>query len=564
MAEGAAGTWQRLFHTPGNPQLPTIPAPNDPVEGVVVDFGNIADITVGEVPETILDVFGASPGTARGFAQTYLNKVGANPVPLDFAEITSQTDRQITFHNTNRNGVTLNSIDFTNLPELSNPTPSLPIVVPPFSSLVVTIRAPQDGVEEFDDTITFNFSSQTISVRVLGRRVLVFHVHPEQGIIEQLQFRTQLMRSKNATEQAMATRPTPRRILRMTLSLDDDEQRTTVSAIVLGGGPSLLFLVPQFQEARNLTSAAVSTDTDIFLDTTASTFEDGGKAHFRLPDDTTLDADIETVSDDRLTLLNEIGVDLPQDTFCMPAYNGRMTQFPRQDVFPVNMERQRFEFTFWDTPYIGEATPPASLTTTHPTDGLTILTAPNVVPGRSKSGQTDRNDSTVDNQTGVIDVQGTEPIGEIGSVFNATARNMDDIYAWRQLHHYLFGSWRKFYIPSYQDDLPISSDLSANASFIDVPNMGLARFLNARAPRRDIRVEHPEGVEFTRITSVTDNGATERLVISPVLTNTTSLTNDQVLISWLNLCRVRGDVMTLTHEYIGKAGISFRYRSVTE
>lgn len=565
MATAAASNFQALYHSPGNPQLPTLPAPGDPKDGFLPGPITIAGVTGGaREPEVVLEVHAAGPNLARGFAQTYLNRVGATPVPMDFGSITAEKNRTITFHNTNRTSVTLNSIDLSNIPELSTVSPGLPAVIPPFSSLVVTISAPQEGVSEFDTTIDFVFISQTITVRVLGVRTLLFPIHPDAGITEQLKMKTGLLRSKDATEQAMGLRVTPRRTISVSMSLDSDEERTRLESIVLGGVPSLLFSVPQFQEARNLSAAALAADTTIFLDTTTATFADDGKVHLRLPDGSTLNADIVTVETDRLNLNQSIGVDLPQRTFCMPSYNGRMTRKPRLGISAVNLEVMSLDFTFWDTPEIGGVSPPASLTTAHPVDGLTILTAPNAVAGRTKTGSLDREDEEVDNQTGPIFVSGSEPIGEFGSQFLATARSMAEVYAWRQLHHYLLGSWRKFYIPSYQNDLPASGSLLANSAFIDVPNMGITKFLNGRAPRRDLRFEHPEGVDFTRITSVVDNGATERLNINPVLSNSLTVDPDDLRVSWLNLCRIQGDVMTFRHQYLGRAAVSFRYRSTTE
>lgn len=559
MAEQGAISWQVLAYLPGNPDLPVLPDPGDPTIGglALASFAD-ADFLLDE--HILVDAGGASGGV--GFADWYLDTIWISPVPVDFASITADVQRALNIHNTYRSAVSLNDIDTSLVDGISSTDPSLPEGIDSFSSITATLVAAEEGPSSFNDFIDFVFSTETIPVRVFGQRILIFNIVPQRGITEQLRYKTDLMRAESGKEQAMAGRACARRELRLDVRFADDTERQRVHNMLLGGGANLPFGVQQWQESRALTTAAVDTDTEIFVDTVYLTYEAGRQVSFVLPDNTSIEAEIDEVQADRLVLVNAIGIVLPAGTYAMPILEGRLSGPVRLAVWPVVAEDFQIQFTITNTPWVGAV--PALITDPHPIDGLPILSGDNILPNDTKEASIDRVDTRLDSQTGVIGISGTEPIGIYGSAWLAAAITPEEVYAWRQFADYLFGSWGRFYMPTYQNDLPIDGTLDATAGTFDIPNLGLRRFLNARAPRRDIRIETPEGVDYRRITSVTDNGATEEVTLNAVTSNASGHAAADVKISWLTLSRIAGDSVTFQHIRRGEADVLFNVRSVTE
>lgn len=559
----SAARFSPIKYDPGNAQFPTLP--DGVAKAQVASFvgGAFLSARPGDLGDR---EFARSAGGAARFSGWYLDKSWITPLPVAFGSIASDTDRSFTIYNTRRTAISVTSIDLSGVPGLSLIAPaSLPATIESFESITVTLRASQTGSDDFDDTIQIVTSAGTLNARVTGQRIIIFDMHPDT-LVEQLQFNTQLLRSRDGTEQAMATRITPRRNLTANIGFHDDTERQKAHALLIGRPPLLLIAVPEFQEAREIDVAALSTDATVFIDTSNSTFEAGRKVYFRLPDESSVSADIQTVQADRLVLTNPLGFALPLRTLGMPSYLNKVTREPSMRISPMNYEAMSVTFTAWDVPNLG-ASAPSLITEAYSVDGLTILTAPNAMGGATKPAAMSRNENIFDSEQGAIFTDTFEKLGEYTSRFQATARTEAEVFAWREFAHYVFGSWRAFYIPSYQNDLPAALAIDPAATFIDVPAMGIKRFLDAQVPRRDLRVQHKDGVgtkfvDYTRITSVDDNGATERININPPLTNAAIVEPAELLTSWMNLCRVAGDVVTLSHDRLGRATVRFNYRSV--
>jgi hypothetical protein len=566
-----------IVYHPGNPEFPTLPSPGDPATLYLDEFGILGD-TFFELPEyPIRPPDGSAlPQTgAKGYADWYLNQVWATPVPIDFGDISDDKDYELTLYNTYRTTQSITAVDIPvdGIEVFGLTSPVLPIDLNSFGDEVVTFRASADGPNSFDDQITFTFGGGSFDIRTTGRRVLLLFAPPENGAQEQLEFATNIMRSKDGTEQAFSLRLAPRSICRYQVFLSDanDELRTRLRTVIMGGAPNLAVGVQLWWEARKITSAAASSDTVINVDTSLMQIANGDNIVFTTPSTDNVLAEVSSFTASTITLTQEVGSVLPLDTYCMPVRFGRLLEGASFQTSRINHEDIRFQvitesdadIANLDTNYFDQST--------QESPGYPILKE-RCMRGSRMTGTIDREQQVIDSVTGVMYVTGSEPIGEetyqMAKWLNSTA----EIFAWREFLHYIRGSWGKFYMPSFQNDLPLAQDLSLGGNTFVIPEMGIAGLFAVsgvpKTPKRDVMIDTEDGSRYyRRITNVVDNGnGTETITVDSVIGGGSPASSSiaSTRISWMNLVRLQGDSVRLNHTYLGQAEIAFSVRTVKE
>ena len=178
MAQGGALGWSTVFHTPGNPQLPVLPAPSDPITGNLVIFGDIATVRFGGGVPNLLVQTGAVPGVAGGYLKTYLNGIGGQPSPLEFGNITGVIEKTIDVFNTYREPRTITAIDLSAVSGVTLVSPLLPVVVPPFGTITFTFSAATVGDPTIEGVVTFTHDLGSFEILFTGRRLIIFETIP--------------------------------------------------------------------------------------------------------------------------------------------------------------------------------------------------------------------------------------------------------------------------------------------------------------------------------------------------------------------------------------------------
>jgi hypothetical protein len=561
-----------LEYHPGNAEFPSLPA--DPFAvllmeyGVTVpgiDFAAMGDTNDGQ-PQTrqFHHVQGAGivPGKS-GFADWYLDTLWISPPIADFGDIVNDKDIAVTLHSTFRVNQSLDSMDLSAVPSLSQPPPpTLPENIPSFSSIIVTIRAAAAGEDSFDEFVTFTLSiSGTVPYRTLGTRVLFFSGIPQSIVTEQLLFKSDLMRSKDGTEQAFSLRLAPKTRIKYQLKFTNDADRTLAENILFGGSPLLQIGVQNWWETQQTSALTLSTSFAILVNTTEGSWAEGQTISCVLPDRSVLTAEIDTFTPTQINLTAAIGTELPIGTDVMPVNFGYFPRKAALKVSPVNLSTMDVEFvTFTET---DQAFLDTAFFDVHPIDGLPIIRKRWIL-GRKASADITREQSIIDGETGVIAVRGSEPLGEYTTKTTFPLSSKAEIYAYRQFVHFLRGSWGQFYMPTMQNDLPLFTDFVLGGNTFIVPYMGVKLFLDNLAPKRDVRIVTEDGtIYYRRITLVVDNGNdTETLTLDSTVGSSGFSAIASTTISYMHLSRINGDSVTLKHLYAGRADMEWISRSV--
>ncbi len=563
MAQGAASPFQRIFHAPGNPQLPTLPNASDPKEGLLPVIPKEAIATAGieiaRIPQTILPVSGASPGVAKGFAQFYLDGIGGQPNPVDFGNITADKQRTVTVHNTFRDPVTVTAVDVSAVDGVTLLSPGLPVVVPPFSSELFLFEAALAGAAEFDGLVGFTHSEGFFTIRMLGRRVIIFNTVPQRPITEQVTFGTDVMDSHDGSEQAMSWRTTPRSIVQYDIRHTDDTERAALINQIMQAG-QFLHGVPLWFEARPLTTAAASVDSVVQVPTVGMELLPGDTVSFILPDKSVAEAEVLSLTASAITFTDPIGLALPLRTFVAPIRFGWQENVATIATFRTAAEDLRVKFTLIE--YDNIAAIDSAFFDTHPTDGLPIPKAPLFFDGQSRGGSIRSDATRLDGRTGQITQRRSQVIARPGQPMLVHLEDFAAMDAWRKFLHSIRGSFGLFYVPTGTNDLPIvPAGLTLGGNTFDVPNIGLTAMGN-HAPRRDVRVTVPGGVFDRRIVTLVDNGATESVTLDDTIPGAGVLLQPDVKIEWLTLSRLVGDSATFKHTTLGVSELRFSIRGV--
>lgn len=562
MANGANTNWLVLYHAPGNPQLPVLPNPGDPIEGLLYPFGTIASTTflVGPLdPENVLSVIGASPGIARGFAQTWLNGIGGSPNPVDFGNITAPKQATVTVHNTYRNAVTISAVSAIDGMTLLSPV--VPVIVPAFGSVVFTFEVAITGPATFDQNVTFTTSEGNFDIRFVGRRVIIFNAIPEAPMTERLTFGTDVMTSENGKEQVMSWRRTPRSIVNLKIREDNDKRRTTLLTKVLGAG-YLLHGVQCWWQARQITAAALDTDVTVQASTAAMEIAIGDTMAFITPDLTQFEAEVLSFTGSSITFTQALGTALPLGSYVMPVRFGYMSPNNLINSFAVNLEDFNVQFTLISYDNIGFVDP--AYFETHPVDGLPIHKGALYFDGQTRISGIGADDDRFDGQTGDIANRRNQLLGRPEQSVLVLCHTPDQQHAWRRFIHFLRGSWGKFYVPTGTNDLPLFSNLSLGSTSFDIQPMGITSLIGNIAPRRDVKITVDGVSYYRRINSIVDNDTFETITIDSILPGSGTFSPAEVKIEWLTLARIVDDTATFVHLDGIESELRFGIRGVIE
>lgn len=556
MADHGATSFGIIYWEPANPEFPVLP------DGVISGHPILFVTTPGlRDPRAIIDELEKYRATDSSFTDWFLDGIWRTPNPVDFGNITASKQRTVTIHNTGRAAVSMTAIDVSLIPGLSVISPGLPITVEAFDSVEVLFEVTTTGDPAFDELVTFTVSGLDVTVRMLGRRVIIYNTIPQRPILERLSWLTDNMVAMDGTEQSFSLRAAPRTKVTLHERLTDEVDRTRKKATIEGAG----FLrqgVQIWWQARQVDQAALSTDTVVNVDTAAMEIEIGRELSMVTPAGVAIEGEVLTFDPTSVQFTQEIGTALPLGTSVMPLTYGFMANKADFAAFPVTVEDHRVTFDLIEYSEIGALD--MAYFTTHPTDGLPVVVDPMYFSGQTRRATIQQDNQRIDGQTGDIQTFRQELLGRWGQQMLVHINSLADQHAWRQFLHFIRGSWGRFYVPTGTNDLPLAAQFTLGGNTFDIPSMGLESLIGNVAPRRDLMLTIAGTTYYRRITNVTDNGVIETVTLDGVIPGTGSVPIADCRVSWLTLCRLVGDVATFRHERLGKSELRFSIRGVIE
>ena len=392
--------------------------------------------------------------------------------------------------------------------------PTLPFTFKPQSSgaLNLILEVSTSGDPKVDGTLDFVFDMGTVEVPVTIERVVLFPLPPELPYEEFLEFLTDVLVHKDASEQRIALRKNPRQLFVWNFILEDGSERTKIHNFLFDW-QSRVFGVPQWHELTSLTAAGAVDDTSITVQTTA--FADYRTANGNLvliyTDDGTFDVlPLNALTATTLTFDSPLLNSYPVGTLVCPLRTGVLGDSLRGSRFPSSDARLRLEFRVLDND--------ANLADTSPFNifnGKVLLDGFNGVRG-SMPEAFERRLVVVDGNVGVTETASPWDVNRRRTRKSFIADGKQGLWEVRGLLHALRGQQVSVYLPSFSDDLTPNANLTLGSNQLDVENVGYAQFVRQRPGRNIIRVTPNNGdpvILRTIVSSVVVDSTTEQLVV---------------------------------------------------
>lgn len=374
------------------------------------------------------------------------------------------------------------------------------------------------------------------------------------GVLERLEWLTDVIGSTYGTEQRRALRLSPRRSFEMTFN-PIDEARSYFDLWLHRLGSSE-FMVPLFHDRGKLAANVSAAQDTIPVDTTYREFVAGGMAVILGDDPFTFDVlEITDVAAGQLTI-NPLGLGRAwgKGTAIYPL---RRTRISQESLFAAITNR------------VGEASLQFELNQANdiPDEGAWALSYNGLPilldkPNRRERLEVtySRNSLLLDNEVGLRHLLDDAGRAFTVQTYGRMMRGRAEHWAFRQMLYRLRGQAVPCWLPSFNRDFTLArSHLAANA-FIDVRKIGYAYTGGAISGRRHVlfNTAAPLAREIIN-TGAPLSAAEERLMLSGALG--TALTKGTTG-SFLEITRLATDAVEITHhtdtDGVAECNLSFR------
>lgn len=415
-----------------------------------------------------------------------------------------------------------------------------PLEYSALQSRLYQVGVSASGSPSIDAVVTLTFGSQTLTLAITGTRLVVFPHAPdwEDVVTESFAWLTDVMRSRNGTEQRVELRPNPRRTLEYrTLALEAAEQSNLHAS--LWAWQDKFFALPIWPDAVPLSAVLNSGASSIAFETAYLDFDAGGLALIWEDWANWEAVQVESVDADQINLVRPTQNTWGTDALVIPLRKGNVqASVDVQQIIPSAAQAQ-VKFTIQ-----AQEISTNRITTTAATQyrGFDVwLDAPD--DSENVSTGVDRDVTLVDNPTGIFALDsrtyGAEPTRELRLWLDDHA-TVSRFLGWLNRRA---GKARPAWVPTRRADFTLTDGVTAIQTQITVEFVGYSSFYNLANSRRDIAFLKADGTWlFRRITGATvaPGGTTEALQLDSAL-GAAYQPEDFDLICLLELCRLDTD-----------------------
>ncbi len=495
--------------------------------------------------------FARTGNRATSFLTDYYNHVIVSPAPLALGGVAKPLVETITVWNAHLSeSVTLSAINAQNNAGISIATGTLPEVFPPnfAQTFQVDIAAAPPG--QIGATYEFVFNTETAAFEITGFRLTapVWSFRPDASTPtkETLAWKTDVMRGWSGAEMRRAIRIAPRRTFTFSSTVTDVDRR--VMETLLFAWSSQLFALPVFTDGQLLATAIAAGALSIPCVTANYDFVAGGLGLLLTDAQTTELFQISTVGSNYLEVSNGTQNAWGAGSRLYPVRQARLLSYPKATRESSTVATIAPTFTIAE---------PCDWT---PISGLPQYRTASVLEFEPDAGNGQeisyvRETMIIDNASGLPEVDdraglGFPSIGHGWFMVGAAARA-----TFRSILYALKGKQGALWVPSFQYDIIIEADISGGATLLTIQNIGMFAYLNAVQNRQDIRIELFDGTVFyRRVTSAAEvTPAVEQITIDSILSSSLIPAASIRRVSFMTLCRLAGDAITIDHLGAGVA-----------
>lgn len=439
--------------------------------------------------------------------------------------------------------------------------PAMPVVLKPFSSLVINVQISAAGQPSIKGTIELDAGDvgganvQSLFVPVTGQRITLWVWSPEQFYTEELQWATDIIESFDGTEQRIKMRQNPRQILTYQVFQTDPVQDIQMR-LALFNWIAQIWGVPIWWEQQPMTTAMNPGDVSIPVNTANADYRQGGLVFIRNRQGQTEAFEISSITSNAINITSGATNTYPKGSQVMPIRTAYAKTQTQQQVYIVGAEKLTIQFTTLDNVNLANVAGSFTLY-----QGLVVLDDINFVETQLTEGMDRHGVEVIDNTSGVIYQQFSTDRSRPSSVKTWWTTLASEIWPIRQLFHALGGSQGTLWLPTNRNDLQVAAPISGGSATFSITYVGYSLFAVdptgvPMRPFADIRISLTNGTKILRqIIGASNAGATELLTVDSPISGPTLAVNQIARVEFLQLMRISDDKATFTHDHPGRAKI---------
>lgn len=498
------------------------------------DWAVVADEQpVGEL-ELAIDGFHAA-----GFLADYYYRVHVLPGVIELGNLLSAQVRQVEVWSAYLEPQLLSSLVSTDTDGITLGQPAVPpTYFAALESRTYSLNISTNGAPVINAKYTFNFPDDKPTLRVTGRRVVVWPFMPQTKHRERLEWLTDVIPSFN-NEQRLALRTAPRQAFNHEFQLDT-YQFSRAKAIATQWAHRV-YGIPVWAELTRVGPLAQGT-TEILVDTTVADYRADDIIIIWQDDVKNSAVEIGAVLPDRVQLK------LPLGSSYLNAYVAPL-RFARAPS-GVQFKRSSSDFTIASAEFLVTANKDLGGSIGLPQyRGKDVLTDRTVLI-EDLNERISRSIDQMDNGSGPVSVD--IKTSWVDSAKSITFDLLDRQERWRARRwlHSLRGKQRAFWLPTWNPDLILLEDVGSTGAALTVRPVGYPLYYGVK----DIMVQLKNGTQvFSRVLSgATDPNGNEVLALEgPV--GVGFLVSEVEFICFLSHVRLNSDRIDIRHDYAGRA-----------
>lgn len=488
---------------------------------------------------------------AHSFFDDFYFRVHVNPNQIALGNILSSVTRDVEVWNAWPDPKLLSSIGEVGTDGMTLTQPAAPPTT--FTALEVrtySLNISTNGAPVIDALYTFNFPGESPTLKLTGRRVVLWPFVPDTGYDETMSWKTDILGSFN-NEQRLALREAPRQAFSYKFLLD--EAQFSRAKAISTQWAYRVYGIAVWAEVTPLLNGIAAGATFIAFDTSNADYRDDDLIMLWVSDTQLAAFEITTVTPTGVNLKLPMG-----------------TSWPKCYVAPL-----RFARTFSGIDYkrssnryimasgVFEVTQNKDLgdNGAYPLyRGKPVLTDRSAVV----SDLTERIARTIDvfdNGSGPIQVDVAKNwvrhMQTIGFIKNTRA----GIWALRKWIHARRGKQRAFWLPSWNPDLIILENVSSAETTIVVSPIGYPLYYGVK----DIMVQLKNGTQvFARVLSGSTNGDGNEVLTLSAQIGATFATTDIDFVCFISHARFDSDQVVFSHKDVGQVAATIAIAETPE
>lgn len=381
--------------------------------------------------------------------------------------------------------------------------------------------------------------------------VFPFRPNWRRPVLERLEWLTDVMEAKDATEVRIPLRSRPRRIMEFELLVADGALQRLDA--LLWAHSSEQYVLPIWTDPQPLAATLSAGATAIPAVTAGYDFAPGALAVLWQDADNHEAVEIDAVSADTLTLADPTVLPWPTGTRLLPARRARLPQDVALARVSAAVATGTLRFELDNTP----VTPLPDATTYRGAE--VALRRPNWISGiQTRYG---RKLERIDYDLGAVFVDDLSHLQITQRTHRHLLHDRADIAAFRGWLHARAGRTHAYWQPQWQTDFTSAAAVAASDTSLLVQPIGVAGYA-AQPGRLDIAIRHrPTGQwVFRRIDSVTTGASSETLHLNAPIGLDAAARDLSIM--WLTLSRLEADAVEIAWHSAGVAATLYDIRSV--